>query len=133
VEISIIFAKIIGLYCLIVSVSALLSYQKIPNLVQEFINSEGLIYLAAIIALIVGILVTTFHPVFTYDWRLIITLFGWGSFLVGIIHLLIPELALQLIQAISDHRFLFSLFSLAVLACSLILLNEGFGIGIKLY
>ncbi len=96
-------------------------------------ESDATIYLASIIALIVGILIITFHPIITNDWRVIITLFGWAAFLIGIVHLLIPELALQIIAFVAHHQLLFSLFSLGVLACSLILLNEGYDIMDKFY
>lgn len=130
-ELSILFAKIIGLYCLVVSISALLNYQRMPALFNELIEQEGVIYLAAIVSLIVGILITTLHPVVAKDWRIIITIFGWGAFMLGIVNLLIPDLAKQIIRAIALNRFLFSLFSLLVLASSLVLLKEGFGIEIQ--
>jgi len=130
-EISILFAKIIGLYCLIFSLSALLNFQRIPLLVQDFAKSEGLFYLAAIIALIIGIIVTILHPIITPDWRSLITLFGWLSFLTGILHLLVPELALHIFRIMTGYRLLFLSFNVAMLVSSLILLNEGFGIGIR--
>ena len=127
-ELSLLLAKCIGLYCLILSISVLLNYSRIPLIVEEFMQSDATIYLASIIALIIGILILTIHPVITDDWRVIITLFGWSAFIIGIVHLLVPELALRIIAFVADYRLLFSLFSLGVLACSLILLNEGYDI-----
>lgn len=130
-EMSILLAKMIGLYCLIISISALLNYQRLSILVNNILRNEGLHFITAIIALILGILVTTFHPALTNDWRLIITLFGWTAFLIGMINLLIPDLAKQLLEALSNHPLLFALINLCVLGCSLILLNEGFGIAFR--
>ncbi len=127
-DLSLVLAKIVGLYCLIVSISVLLNYQRIPILVHEFIESEGLKYIAGLVTLIVGIIVIIIHPIISNDWRIIITIFGWGAFLVGLVNLFIPELALQIIRLIASHRNLFTLFVLAVLLTSLVLLAEGFGI-----
>jgi|GEM_PF-6341318 len=127
-DLSLVLAKIVGLYCLIVSISVLLNYQRIPILVHEFIESEGLKYIAGLVTLIVGIIVIIIHPIISNDWRIIITLFGWGAFLVGLVNLFIPELALQIIKLIASHRNLFTLFALTVLLTSLVLLAEGFGI-----
>ncbi len=127
-DLSLVLAKILGLYCLIVSISILLNYQRIPVLVHEFVESEGLKYIAGLISLILGIIVVIIHPIISYDWRLIITLFGWGAFLYGLVNLFIPELALQIIKLIGSHRNLFTLFAVAIFLFSLILLAEGFNI-----
>ncbi len=127
-DLSLVLAKILGLYCLIVSISILLNYQRIPVLVHEFVESEGLKYIAGLISLILGIIVVIIHPIISYDWRLIITLFGWGAFLYGLVNLFIPELALQIIRLIGSYRKIFSIFAFAVFLFSLILLAEGFNI-----
>jgi hypothetical protein len=127
-DLSLVLAKILGLYCLIVSISILLNYQRIPVLVHEFVESEGLKYIAGLISLILGIIVIIIHPIISYDWRLIITLFGWGAFLYGLVNLFIPELALQIIRLIGSYRKIFSIFAFAVFLFSLILLAEGFNI-----
>lgn len=127
-DLSLVLAKILGLYCLIVSISILLNYQRIPVLVHEFVESEGLKYIAGLISLILGIIVVIIHPIISYDWRLIITTFGWGTFLYGLVNLFIPELALHIIRLIGSHRNLFILFAVTVFLFSLILLAEGFNI-----
>lgn len=127
-DLSLVLAKILGLYCLIVSISILLNYQRIPVLVHEFVESEGLKYIAGLISLILGIIVVIIHPIISYDWRLIITLFGWGAFLYGLVNLFIPELALQIIRLIGSYRKIFSIFAFAIFLFSLILLAEGFNI-----
>ncbi len=127
-DLSLVLAKILGLYCLIVSISILLNYQRIPVLVHEFVESEGLKYIAGLISLILGIIVVIIHPIISYDWRLIITTFGWGAFLYGLVNLFIPELALHIIRLIGSHSNLFILFAVTVFLFSLILLAEGFNI-----
>ena len=75
-ELSIILAKMVGLYCLVLSISVLLNYQRIPSLVEDFAKDEVMINVSGIIALIIGIIIVVLHPVLTFDWRFIITAFG---------------------------------------------------------
>lgn len=129
-DISMTLAKIIGLYGLIVSVSALLNKQHLNVLVNEFLESEALMYLAALIALIIGLLLITFHNIIAPDYRLIITLFGWGSFIKGVLHLMVPEMAHSLSRGIIQFPGFYTIMILGVMVASLWLLKEGFAIQI---
>lgn len=129
-DVSLLLAKIIGLYGLIVSISALLNRQRLQFLVNDFLKNEALMYLSALLALSLGLIIINIHQVIAYDYRLIITLFGWMSFIQGVIHLLVPEAAYSVTRRLINYDGLVFFGILIVLASSLWLLKEGLGIQI---
>ncbi len=129
-ELSQTLAKIIGLYGLILAMSSLLNRQNLTNVFHELMDSEGLMYLSSLMALIIGLVLITIHNVIALDYRALITIFGWASFIKGVIHLMIPELAYNLNRGILHFQKTYSLIMLVVLCASLWLLKEGFSVSI---
>jgi len=130
-DISMLLAKILGLYGLVASVSALLNLKRIKYLADDLLNNEALLYLSALLALSLGIVITNIHNVIAYDYRLIITLFGWISFIQGVIFLLVPDLAYAIIRRIINYNSVILLGILICLASSFWLLKEGLSINLN--
>lgn len=130
-DISMLLAKIVGLYGLVASVSALLNLKRIKYLANDLLNNEALLYLSALLALSLGIVIINIHNVIAYDYRLIITLFGWISFIQGVIFLLVPDLAYAIIRRIINYNSIILFGILICLASSLWLLKEGLSINLN--
>lgn len=130
-DISMLLAKIVGLYGLVASVSALLNLKRIKYLANDLLNNEALLYLSALLALSLGIVIINIHNVIAYDHRLIITLFGWISFIQGVIFLLVPDLAYAIIRRIINYNSIILFGILICLASSLWLLKEGLSINLN--
>ena len=130
-DISMLLAKIVGLYGLVASVSALLNLKRIKYLANDLLNNEALLYLSALLALSLGIVIINIHNVIAYDHRLIITLFGWISFIQGVIFLLVPDLAYAIIRRIINYNSVILLGILICLASSFWLLKEGLSINLN--
>ena len=130
-NISLLLAKIVRLYGLIASGSALANLKCNKNLVDDLLNNEALLYLSALLALSLGIVIINIHNVIAYDHRLIITLFGWISFIQGVIFLLVPDLAYAIIRRIINYNSIILFGILICLASSLWLLKEGLSINLN--
>lgn len=130
-DISMLLAKIVGLYGLVASVSALLNLKRIKYLANDLLNNEALLYLSALLALSLGIVIINIHNVIAYDHRLIITLFGWISFIQGVIFLLVPDLAYAIIRRIINYNSIILFGILICLASSFWLLKEGLSINLN--
>lgn len=130
-DISLLLAKIVGLYGLVASVSALLNLKRIKYLVDDLLNNEALLYLSALLALALGIVIINIHNIVAYDYRLIITVFGWISFMQGVIFLLVPDLAYAIIRRIINYNSIILLGVLICLASSFWLLKEGLSINLN--
>jgi hypothetical protein len=82
-DISIFLAKALGVYLLVVSSGMLVNSNSIKPILTDFLKNQGLLYVSGFVALIVGILIITSHNIWVADWRVLITIIGWMSFLKG--------------------------------------------------
>ncbi len=80
---SILFARFIGPVMLIAAASMLLDRDAIRAVAEDFMSSPALIYLAGVLTLITGITIVTFHNFWVFDWRIIITIFGYICIVSG--------------------------------------------------
>lgn len=72
------------------ALSMLVDREAIRDVVEDFMSSPALIYLAGVLTLIAGISILTFHNIWALDWRLIITLFGCVTIFSGIVRMVFP-------------------------------------------
>lgn len=77
-------AKVIGLYCLIVSLVMLTHMGQFAASLQAFINNTPLMFFAGFVVLIMGLLLVVSHNVWEWHWRTLITVVGWIVLLKGI-------------------------------------------------
>jgi len=75
---------------LIAAASMLSDRDAIRDIVQDFMNSPALIYLAGVLTLAMGIAIITFHNIFVADWRILITSFGYIAVVSGIFRMAFP-------------------------------------------
>lgn len=87
---SILFARFLGPVMLIAAASMLSDRDAIRDIVQDFMNSPALIYLAGVLTLAMGIAIITFHNFWVLDWRIIITFFGYIAVVSGIFRMAFP-------------------------------------------
>jgi len=82
--ISIFLAKVLGLYLVITTLSLLVNRATTKSILTDVVKSPGLLYLSGTIALILGILLISVHNIWVADWRVLITLIAWLSFIKGL-------------------------------------------------
>lgn len=84
---SIFLAKIIGPVFLVVGLIVLLNPSRIRTVVREFLQGEAFIFLSGIVTLPIGLALVNTHNVWSWDWRVAITVFGWLAVFAGIARL----------------------------------------------
>lgn len=89
-EISILLARVIGLLLLVVGFGYILNAKHYSQMISRFLENSEFYYFSGVLAFAVGILIVNTHNVWITDWRLIITLAGWGSLLKGTVRILAP-------------------------------------------
>lgn len=62
-------------------------------------NDRPLIFLAGVLLLMAGLAIIQTHNLWVGDWRVIVTILGWLTFLGGLLRIFIPEFA----RSITDH------------------------------
>ena len=88
---SILIAKLMGPVMLAAGLSMLVNGKNLDAVFEDFLNSPGLIFVAGVLALVMGLTIVNFHNIWTADWRGFITLFGWISIFAGILRMGFPR------------------------------------------
>ena len=88
---SIFLAKLIGPWMTIMGIAVLIDQQRFRSLASEFVEHPALLYLTSFILLPTGLAIILTHNVWTSDWRVLITLFGWLLSLSSTIRILATQ------------------------------------------
>lgn len=96
-------ARLIGPVALAMGAYVVLNGATFRLMAGQFLASYALIFLAGLLTLIAGIAIVLAHiaivlahNVWTRDWRVIITIFGWLAIVGGAVRIVFPELVASL-------------------------------------
>lgn len=88
---SLILAKILGLYFLAIGLAFMISPERFKRLYPQIAKDENFTLLGGIIALFIGATIISIHNEWVLRWPLIITLLGWWSLIKGFTLLIYPQ------------------------------------------
>lgn len=88
---SILIAQFVGPIYLAIGLGILLGNVNMKKLMDDFMKSDGLMYLGGLMAFAFGIAVLRVHNVWVQDWTVIITIFGWLSLIKGVTLVAFPN------------------------------------------
>lgn len=89
-DISKFLAKVIGIYLIIVSIAFFINMGNMINVLKDLINDVPLMFVTGFFTLILGILMVVSHNIWQLNWRVIITIISWLTFLKGASIILYP-------------------------------------------
>ena len=89
-------ARLVGPVFVVSGAAMLLNGDAFRAMVEEFLHSPALIYLAGFLALLGGLAIVNVHNSWNWGWPLIVTVLGWLAVIGGIVRMVAP----QFIQAI---------------------------------
>ena len=89
-ETSLFLAKVLGPYLIIVSIAGLVNQKLLGKTMKMFAKHVPILFISGAMALIIGLLMVASHNIWTKDWRVIITVFGWLAVLKGVLYLILP-------------------------------------------
>ena len=122
-DISIFLAKFWGWYCMTFFI-LLIVYPKRIKQLFEYTKDEKFMITTSFLAIILGLLNIIAHNLWVADWRIIITLFGWISFIKGVTRFAFPSIAMKWMMQIDFKWFQFLLFLLFIIG--VVLLNQAY-------
>ncbi len=120
--VSLFLAKVMGLLLVIMSIFTLSQKKYLEEILKDGLKSPALIFFSGVVALIVGIILVVSHSIWSPDWRLIITIFGWLILIKGLSRLFLPELTKKMLKATieSDTLLIFSAFFIFIIGVYLL-------------
>lgn len=89
-ELSIFFAKLFGLYFLIAGGIIMMRQKSFMPIFTEIFGSRALLLVLGVAELLAGLAIVIAHPIFTADWKGLITLIGAWMVVEGIMYLAMP-------------------------------------------
>jgi len=122
-DISIFLAKFWGWYFITFFI-LLIVYPKRIKQLFEFANDEKFMITTSFLAITLGLLNIIAHNLWVMDWRIIITLFGWISFIKGVTRFAFPTFATKWMLQIDFKWFQFLLILLFIVG--VLLLNQAY-------
>lgn len=94
-ELSFFLSKALGFYFLILGFGMMINVNRFRFILLNIIDDAALLFVTGVYALILGILLVVSHNVWTMDWRVIITLVGWGALLKSTLLVLYPSFIMR--------------------------------------
>ncbi|QLH43284.1 MAG: hypothetical protein HWD59_11580 [Coxiellaceae bacterium] len=133
-EYSVLLAKIIGLYLFIVGLAIVARKHVVVDMIRDIVNTPSMLYLTSALTLVLGILLVITHSIWAWDWRLIITLIGWGLFIKAILRIFFPSVPRDMIKWGIGHVPTLMVTGFVFLILGIVLLYFGFvgGTGIAI-
>jgi hypothetical protein len=90
VQTSLFVAKLIGPVMLVIGLALFANQRGFRDIAEEFLASRALMFLSGLLIMPVGLAIALTHNVWTANWRVLITLFGWLCAIGGALRLFGP-------------------------------------------
>ena len=87
---SLFLARLIGTVMLVVGLAVFTNPRGFRDMAEEFLAGRALMFLSGLIIMPVGIAIVLTHNIWTADWRVAITVFGWLCAIGGALRLFGP-------------------------------------------
>lgn len=118
---SIFLAEFWGWYLIVFFSLIIINTKRIKQML-DYVKDEKFLLLFSFIAIIIGLINIIIHNVWSSDWRVIITLFGWSALFKGILFFSFPGFAKNKVMKFSTKRLPYILILLFFMG--LFLLNK---------
>ena len=102
---SLFLARLIGPVMLVVGVAVFTNPRGFRDMAEEFLAGRALMFLSGLIIMPVGIAIVLTHNIWTADWRVAITVFGWLCAIGGALRLFGPLFVVRMGQAMLRQRY----------------------------
>jgi hypothetical protein len=97
---SIYLAEFWGWYLIVFFGLIIFNSKRIKQML-DYIKDEKFLLLISFIAITIGLINIVIHNIWSSDWRIIITLFGWIALFKGIMFFSFPEIAKRQVERFS--------------------------------
>ena len=96
-EISLIVAKVLGLYLVVSGLFLIFRGNTIPHLLKDFFGHPAIIYLTGVILVFLSAIFLVQNNIWDGTWRTIVTIFAWLVLIKGIAYIFVPDLLQKIV------------------------------------
>ena len=123
---SYILARFFGLFFLVMALMVLIRRNQ-NTYFDQFVESKEYIFITGLMTLILGAIIVALDNTWAFDWRMLITILGWITFLKGAMMLIIPEFSVSIWKNLSAKPWLLLISGVVFLIIGIYLTWIGFG------
>ncbi len=120
-------AKLLGPVLLILGIHMMNSPQRLQKTTEKFLADDALIFISGVLAMVAGLSIINSHNVWAWDWRGLITLFGWAFFISGAARIVLPQLTTSVGVSMMDRPLMTRIMGLIWAIFGLVILYKGYG------
>jgi len=128
-ENSVFIAQILGPVCLIIATWLILKWEAYLRIMEDYFKNTALVFFGGMLPLIIGLVVVLCHNVWVANWRIIITIYGWGGIIKGIWILFFPNSVSRFIQVYQKSKALVVIQTVVIIAIGVVLTIGGYFTG----
>jgi hypothetical protein len=114
-QLSIFLAKFLGIYMLLIAALLLFRREQVETSMKEMVNSPSMLAFTGFLSVLLGLAIVIGHPIWTFDWRGLITLLGFLSILRGLSRIIQPQYCRIALCKIFEKGYWISLAFLVIL------------------
>lgn len=96
-EISLVAAKILGLYLVVSGLFMIFRGKTLPHMLRDFFEHPAIMYLAGVILIFLSSLFLLQGNIWDGTWRTVITIIAWATLIKGIAYILAPDMLRQMV------------------------------------
>ena len=119
-------ARLIGPVVAVVGIGMLANGAQYRAIVDGFLRSPALIYIAGFLGLLGGLAIVNVHNSWDRGWPLIITVLGWLAIVGGAVRMLAPQIAAEAGAAMMAQPWLVTTLAILLLALGGFLSFKGY-------
>jgi uncharacterized protein YjeT (DUF2065 family) len=101
---SVFLARLIGPVMLVIGLAVFTNPRAFRDMAEEFMASRALMFLSGFLIMPAGLAIVLTHNVWTADWRVLITIFGWLNAIGGALRLFGPQFVVKAGHAMLNSR-----------------------------
>ena len=90
-ELSLLIARIIGIVYLSFGIGLIISNKYYKREVINIYDNASYVLFIGILASLIGYLIISYHNVWEWSWRVLVTVYGWLALAEGILVLIFPR------------------------------------------
>ena len=97
-------AKLLGPVILSASIPMVLDPAGLHEMAKRFLADRPLVFVSGVLALTAGLAIVNTHNLWVWDWRLIITIFGWALVIGGFVRITAPGAVDRIGGTMLEHQ-----------------------------